>query len=620
MNIRQKVVALLASLFVVLIALDIVIQERVLMPSFASLERSDAQTSMTRVEFALTRTLEGLDTIVADWSDWGELYQYMQDRNPAFLATYTTPVAMGPLKVNMLLLIDLDGNVIFSTARELDTGKTLDLDFAKQSVLPAKFPWRANLSSGQQARGLVRTNLGVMMLAAAPVLDGSGGGKSRGMTILGRLLTPKQLDAIGTQAQVALFMSESSTPPAQALTETDQVTTVYRSFNDIYGQPVMTLRIDVPRSITHRGQTAVNYSSWYLFGAAIIVLVLLLFILNRLILAPIERVTRHAVAVGERGDLTARLDFAGSDEISRLAGEFDRMVENVAQSRRQLVDQSFQAGFAELAKGVMHNLGNAMTPLGVRLSVLATRFANAPLADIEWAAAEFAAETKDSERRAELVTFIQLGCRELAATVLAAQSDIAAMERQASIMAATLAEQLAGTRNETVVEAVRLPDLIAQALDIVPDACRQALIVDVDKSLHAVGSVTLARTVLRLIMQNLIINAAEAVKVTGRDKGVMRVTATVAGDEETPELHLQCQDDGIGITAEHLARIFEKGFSTKPRETNHGIGLHWCANAIHALGGRIWATSAGTGCGATMHVVVPIAARRIHVERLAVEA
>jgi sensor domain CHASE-containing protein len=620
MNIRQKVVALVASLFAVLIAVDIVIQERVLLPSFAALERSDAQTSMTRVDFALTRTLEGLDTIVADWSDWGELYQFMQDRNPAFLATYTTPVAMAPLKVNMLLLLDLQGHVIVSTARELESGKALNLDFAAQTELPANFPWRANLVSGLPARGLVRTNLGIMMLAAAPVLDGSGGGKSRGMTILGRLLTPKQLEGIGTQAQVALFMKESSTPPAQELTETDQVTTVYRSFDDIYGHPVMTLRIDVPRGITQRGQTAVNYSSWYLFGAAITVLMLLLFILNRLILAPIERVTRHAVAVGERGDLTARLDFTGSDEVSRLAGEFDRMVENVAQSRRQLVDQSFQAGIAELAKGVMHNLGNAMTPLGVRLSVLATRFANAPLADIEWAATEFAAEAKDSERRAELVTFIQLGCRELAATLLAAQSDIAAMERQTSIMAATLAEQLAGTRNETVVEAVRLPELIAQALDIVPDASRQALVVDVDRSLHAVGSVTLARTVLRLIVQNIIINAAESVRSSGRDKGALRVTAAIAGDEETPELHLQCQDDGVGITAEHLTRIFEKGFSTKPRETNHGIGLHWCANAIHALGGRIWAASVGAGRGATMHVIVPIAVRNTPVERLAVEA
>ena len=52
--------------------------------------------------------------------------------------------------------------------------------------------------------------------------------------------------------------------------------------------------------------------------------------------------------------------------------------------------------------------------------------------------------------------------------------------------------------------------------------------------------------------------------------------------------------------------MFEKGFSTKSRDTNRGIGLHWCANAIHALGGRIWAASDGPGRGASVHVVFPV--------------
>ncbi len=56
-----------------------------------------------------------------------------------------------------------------------------------------------------------------------------------------------------------------------------------------------------------------------------------------------------------------------------------------------------------------------------------------------------------------------------------------------------------------------------------------------------------------------------------------------------------------------LGRVFEKGYSTKSKETNYGIGLHWCANVISALGGRIWATSAGPGRGTSMHLMVPLA-------------
>ncbi len=74
---------------------------------------------------------------------------------------------------------------------------------------------------------------------------------------------------------------------------------------------------------------------------------------------------------------------------------------------------------------------------------------------------------------------------------------------------------------------------------------------------------------------------------------------------EGQHLLLRFTDDGVGISPEHLPRIFEKGFSTKSRATNFGIGLHWCANALNALGGSIRAESAGP-TGATLQVLVPL--------------
>src|SRR2546427_725823 len=155
----------------------------------------------------------------------------------------------------------------------------------------------------------------------------------------------------------------------------------------------------------------------------------------------------------------------------------------------------------------------------------------------------------------------------------------------------------------------RLTELVAQSLEIVPDSCRQRLVVDTDDTLRKLGVVRVARTVLRLILQNLIINAAEAVRDAGKQKGVLRVSAELRREADRPQLHLQLRDDGVGIAAQNLERVFEKGFSTKSPETNHGIGLHWCANAINALGGRIWAASEGPGRGASVHLLVPVAAR-----------
>ena len=599
--------ALVAGLFGALIAMEVVIQEHGIMPSFASLERADALTSMTRVGYALNRTLDELESTASDWSDWGELFQFMQDRNPGFLTTYTTPVAMAPLKVDMLLLVGRDGAVVFSAARKSGSDKLPPIDLAERSALPEDFPWRRDLTTGRSMHGLMRTNQGVMMLAAAPILDGSGKGESHGLAILGRLLTEAQVREIGTQAQTMLTMREPPmNVPASPLIEVGGITQVFRAYDDIYGRPVMTLQVDVPRSLTQQAHAAVTYSLWYLVAAAVVVSIFLIILLNRLVLNPIARVTRHAVTVGAGGDLTARLDFAGDDEIGQLAHEFDRMVERVAESRRQVVDHAFHAGYAELAKGIMHQLENAIAVIRTHLSLLAGRLRSIPVADVGTAAAELANGPQDPQRRADLALFVQYGCEQIETAVAESHSDLTVMERQASIVSATLAEQRASTGNEHVLESVRLPDLLAQTLDIVPDTCRRQLIVEMDDSWCAVGVVTVARTVLKMVLQNLIINAADAVREAGLAQGALRLTADIERGEGQPQLHIQCKDNGNGIAPEHLTRIFEKGFSTKSRNTNDGIGLHWCANAIRSLGGRIWAVSDGPGLGASMHVMLPI--------------
>src|SRR5271170_8031826 len=101
-NIRSKMISLLALLLAVLIVLEIAVQKQVLMPSFAQLEREDAETSMKRSGYALDMTLESLELSAADWGNWADVYQFVQTPNTAFVKTNITPVAMKQLKVNAM--------------------------------------------------------------------------------------------------------------------------------------------------------------------------------------------------------------------------------------------------------------------------------------------------------------------------------------------------------------------------------------------------------------------------------------------------------------------------------------------------------------------------------------
>jgi two-component system, NtrC family, sensor kinase len=609
-KIRAKVIASVAAIFVVLGLAQVAVEKFVVTPSFAELERTNARTAMRRIRYALDLSLDRLVLSATDWGNWADTYRFVREHNADFIKVDLDKSALRQLNVNALLIVDLDGNIVEARDLDLDADRPLGLDVTAAASLPPAFPWRDKIRSGQNARGLVPTNHGAMMLAGAPILDGAGHGPTRGMVLLGRLLTPAVMHSIAAQAQTDLTkLAPRKGVGEEQLVENDDLTQVYHPVDDIYGNPIMTLRVDVPRDISARGHTAVRYATACILGAGVIGLILLVIVLNRAVLNPLARITRHAVALGEDQDLTTRLSLKRKDEFGVLAAEFNRMVDRVATSRMQLVDQSYEAGFAELAKGVLHNLGNAMTPISVRLANLAERLRVAPDEDAEQAVAELQDVVGDPERRADLEEFLRLACRELAHTVRVSREDVAVMTRQATAIQTTLTEQLRSARNEQVIEPVRLTELLTQSLEIVPDVARSRLTIDADESLRRVGVVRVARTVLRLVLQNLIINASDAVRDAGRARGTLRLSAEIVQKPERTQLHLECRDDGVGIPGEHLERVFENGFTTKSRETNHGIGLHWCANAVGALGGRIWAASDGPGRGATMHLLIPLAAR-----------
>jgi len=187
MTIRPKVIALFASMFVVLGIVQIFVEQRVFMPSFADLEHDDARTAMRRINYAFDLTLDRLALSAADWGNWDDTYRFVADHNPDYVRANVTTVGLRQLQVNALLVIDLDGNIVMSSALDLNSDQPLDIDFTARKALPADFPWRADLREGRPAKGFLQTNRGIMMIAASPVLDGNGRGPQRGRVLCFRI-------------------------------------------------------------------------------------------------------------------------------------------------------------------------------------------------------------------------------------------------------------------------------------------------------------------------------------------------------------------------------------------------------------------------------------------------
>jgi sensor domain CHASE-containing protein len=615
-NLYGKVIVLILALFVCGGALNYVVQRQVVLPSFEALEQDLARTDVERVNRAIDTELSQLLVFCADWGNWLETYEFMAGDNPAFIEENMTPATLEAAGLDLVAYLDADGRFLWRTGRNPETGADRVYGLFAAAALDAGHPFRPAIAEGREVKGIQMTEQGPMLLVAAPVLDGAGNGPHRGSVLLGRLVTPEVAAGWADQAQVKLTLlpvtaataASAGGPPGEdtSITQTRDTITVSRVIDDLQGRPAFTLRVDAPRSVTARGRTAIGVAVTSLSLAGLAVLLVLLAALRALVLGPVSQLTRHAVAVGEGVRPQARLSLQREDELGVLAREFDRMVEKLEDTRRRLMDQSYEAGAAQVASGVLHNIGNGLTPLGVTVSKLQQRLREAPAAELEMVLAELEAGGADSPRRADLEQFHSLASRELGRVVRQAGEDADQMAGCIENIQAVLAHQLRPSTSGPVVEMIPVAPLIERAAATIPPPLRPRVNVQIDPALLALGALPLPRFTLQQVCQNLILNGAEAIRDSGDALGTVRIEGHVEPSGDGEQLVLRFTDDGVGIAPADLERVFQKGYTTKSRDTNSGIGLHWCANVLLALSGRIHATSPGPGQGATFEVVLPL--------------
>jgi signal transduction histidine kinase len=107
------------------------------------------------------------------------------------------------------------------------------------------------------------------------------------------------------------------------------------------------------------------------------------------------------------------------------------------------------------------------------------------------------------------------------------------------------------------------------------------------------------RVQLQRVLVNLFTNAMESLEATPNRARQMLVTTRAL---ESGQVLLEITDNGVGITPEQMAHIFDAFFTTKA--TGTGLGLTLCRTVVEEHGGRLWATHGGTH-GATFSLQLP---------------
>ncbi len=285
-----------------------------------------------------------------------------------------------------------------------------------------------------------------------------------------------------------------------------------------------------------------------------------------------------------------------------------RVERELAATHDQLVRASRHAGMAEVATGVLHNVGNVLNSVNVSATLIQTyvrdsRFASVSkvaglLAENEGRLAEFL--TADSRGR-QLPGFLAALGTQLESEQAVLLAETKALANNIDHIKEVVSRQQAYANLSGVTENLAPAALVEEALAIKAQSMERHRI-EIVRNYSETAQVAVDRHKVLQILINLFANAKHAIAhYDGPDRRVtIGIHSGVAG-----QVCIEVHDTGEGISAENLTRIFQYGFTTK--EDGHGFGLHSGANAAREMGGLLSVASAGPGRGATFTLELPAA-------------
>lgn len=297
------------------------------------------------------------------------------------------------------------------------------------------------------------------------------------------------------------------------------------------------------------------------------------------------------------------------------ATEVDRL-------NRGLLEASRLAGMAEVATGVLHNVGNVLNSVSVSAALVNDRLKQSKIGNLR------RAMTLLRERNGDLGRYLTEDPKgRVLPEYLGALSEHLATDQGEMLQEVTLLTQNIEHMKEIVAmqqgyarvsgafEHLPPTELIEDALRI-NSAALDRHRVEVHKEYgERLPKVKVDRHKVLQILINLLRNAKYALDAGCPTDRLLTVRVQMA-DPGTVAIHVL--DNGVGIAPENLARVFGLGFTTK--KDGHGFGLHTAANAAKEMGGRLTARSEGVGKGAEFILELPVAGRNGTGEKTAAPA
>ncbi|HEV2973055.1 MAG TPA: ATP-binding protein [Pirellulales bacterium] len=283
-----------------------------------------------------------------------------------------------------------------------------------------------------------------------------------------------------------------------------------------------------------------------------------------------------------------------------------RAEQELEAAHQQLMVASRRAGMAEIASGVLHNVGNVLNSVNVSATLVLDRLQQSKVDQltrvsglIEQHQADLGQFITLDPKGKQVPGFLKLLAGHLTEERAQMLEELNSLHSKVEHIKTIVATQQSYAGVSGVIEPIDLHTLLDDAIKMNSSSFERHGIA-VQREYAELPKLLLDKQKLLQILVNLVKNAKDAMLEPGQGEHRLDISTRLVDEDR---LQIVLTDTGVGIPPENLLRIFSHGFTTK--KTGHGFGLHSCANAAKEMGGSLQAESDGPGTGATFTLELP---------------
>ena len=353
MKLIQKILLINTLTLISIISVIYLFSESLFLNDYQKLEDQAIQRNNDRFWSSLESEFTNLSIINSDWASWDDTYLYMQDFNPIYIESNFVDGTFISLKLNYLILLDVEGNLVYSRGYDLQEFEDIPLTFDLLSQIQPGSMLATHPDPASHVNGLISIDEKILMVDSKPILTSDDEGPVMGALIMARFFDTTILSQLSQNTQLSinsnpinemdlpefvktpLFTQEDNQPTyVQKVDEAKIIS--YFLLRDIYRNPLVILSSTEPRQIYLQGKASVTHILQVL-GFATFASSLMMFIaFDRLIFRRLFSLITYVSRVSKDQRTNMRIPLEGKDEFTSLVSNLNKMLKNLDDSQTQI--------------------------------------------------------------------------------------------------------------------------------------------------------------------------------------------------------------------------------------------------------------------------------------------